>query len=233
MSKELHTYYWPHLSAEPLQVMTGDEAKHAIKVMRLQVGEELRVIDGNGMEAIARATLMTKKELQFTVSSMTSSPAARPSFHLAIAPTKQIDRLEWCLEKCTEIGLARFTPLLCQNSERRNLRVDRLERIAIAAMKQSGSAFLPQVDDAISIKDFLAAHEQTVPLMIAHCRPQEKVDLDKTLDNACVMIGPEGDFTEKEIDAAISLGAKAVHLGPKRLRTETAGVVACTLMNLR
>ncbi len=214
-------------------MMSGDEAKHAIKVMRLQVGQDLRLIDGKGLEVSASATSMTKKDLQFKLISTTSSNSHKPGFHLAIAPTKQIDRLEWCLEKCTEIGLARITPIVCQNSERRNLRVDRLERIAIAAMKQSGSAYLPQVDEPISIIDFLESHDRMVPLMIAHCREEEKVILNKTFDTACVMIGPEGDFTENEIEAAIALGAKAVHLGPKRLRTETAGVVACTLMNLR
>jgi len=233
MSKELHTYYWPQLSTETEQILSGDEAKHAIKVMRLQVGDDLRVIDGKGLEAHASAIGITKKELHFEVSSFTNAAGPRPGFHLAIAPTKQMDRLEWCLEKCTEIGLARITPIVCQNSERRNLRTDRLERIAIAAMKQSGSSYLPQVDEPISINDFLNSYDQGAPLMIAHCRDEEKAHLDKTFEAICVMIGPEGDFTQKEIDDAISLGAKAVHLGPKRLRTETAGVVACTLMNLR
>lgn len=232
MSKDVHTYYWPELSEKSTQEMSGDEAKHAIKVMRIQVGHSLRLIDGRGYEAMARVESINKKDLQFKIDSYGKTTLLEPEFHLAIAPTKQIDRLEWCLEKCTEIGLARFTPIICQNSERRQLRLDRLERIAIAAMKQSGSAYLPQVDEPISIADFLESYNQDTPLLIAHCRDEDKVDVNKTLQDACVMIGPEGDFTAEEVESALAMGAKAVHLGAKRLRTETAAIVACTLMNL-
>ncbi len=213
--------------------MSGDEAKHAIKVMRVSVGDIIRLVDGIGREAIVRVEELSKKNLEFDLLSINESILPKPVFHLAIAPTKQIDRLEWCLEKCTEIGLFRITPIICQNSERLNLRVDRLQRIAISAMKQSGSAYLPLIDEPMPIHAFLDSWNKKDSLMIAHCRDDDKSELSKTSKEVCVMIGPEGDFTPEEIQRCHSLGAKAVHLGPKRLRTETAGVVACTLMNLK
>lgn len=232
MSKDIHTYYWPLLNNDARQLLSGDEAKHAIKVMRVNIGDIIRLIDGKGKEAIVRVEIMSKKDLWVDLLSINESILPKPVFHLAIAPTKQIDRLEWCLEKCTEIGLSRITPIICQNSERRHLRVDRLQRVAISAMKQSGSAYLPLVDEPIGINAFLDSWNEKDSLLIAHCRDDDKSQLSKTSNEVCVMIGPEGDFTLEEIERSQTLGAKAVLLGAKRLRTETAAVVACTIMNL-
>lgn len=233
MARERHTFYMPELSEEAMQTLSGDEAQHAIRVMRLQADAPIRLVDGHGHEALASVVELRKRDFDFRLEKYGRSALDVPRFHLAIAPTKNMDRLEWCLEKCTEIGLARISPLLCQNSERRKLRIDRLERIAIAAMKQSGAAYLPQVDALQAFEEFVKERAPSSDLRIAHCREEERVELRASEQEVCVLIGPEGDFSQEEIALALRSGAKPVHLGAKRLRTETAAVVACTLMNLR
>lgn len=231
MSKDLHVFYMPELNEDKVQTMTGIEAGHAIRVLRLRSSDEILITDGRGREVRALIGDTSKKSFDFEIVEENSNETQRSGFHLAIAPTKNMDRLEWCIEKCTEIGLSRVSLILCQNSERRKVRIDRLEKVAISAMKQSMSTFLPEIKEVVSFQDFFndLKDEQ---VLIAHCRESEKGDLKNFELPACLLIGPEGDFTEDEIELALSSGAKPVHLGPKRLRTETAAVVACTLMNL-
>jgi 16S rRNA (uracil1498-N3)-methyltransferase len=233
MSKDPHRFYMPHLRSETVQILEGDEAAHAGRVLRLEAGAMVIICDGKGKGVLAEILDMKKKSFEFKIMEELESEIEAPAFHLVIAPTKNMDRLEWCMEKCTEIGLARITPILCQNSERRKLRLDRLQKIGIAAMKQSKTFYLPQVEDFVKVEQFL--NEKPADggeLLIAHCREGDKLDTKDVVLPASLMIGPEGDFTQEEVEMALRLGAKAVHLGPKRLRTETAAVVACTLLNL-
>lgn len=212
--------------------MTGDEAQHAIKVLRMQVGDEMVLINGQGLRVQAHITNLSKKHLEFSPTESHQQEEPLSAFHLIIAPTKNIDRIEWCVEKCTEIGLARISFIYTQNSERRRMRIDRIQKRAIAAMKQSRSLYMPQIDEPMTFSDFLQ-HNRLPGLSIAHCRAGHKrYYAEQSAQLNSVLIGPEGDFTEEEIAEAMSMGAKPIHLGSKRLRTETAALVACTIANL-
>ncbi|WP_455170423.1 RsmE family RNA methyltransferase, partial [Aegicerativicinus sediminis] len=153
--------------------------------------------------------------------------------HILIAPTKNIDRFEWFLEKSTEIGVSEITPIICDNSERKIIKIDRCERIIESAMKQSLKSYKPKLND---LTDFQSALElfKSNQVLIAHCEPQERVLLKDVVEpskNYTILIGPEGDFSSKEIENALSKGCKPISLGDSRLRTETAGVVACHSVN--
>ena len=154
--------------------------------------------------------------------------------HIAIAPTKSIERIEWFLEKATEIGISRVTPLLCRYSERKEIKADRLEKVMVSAMKQSLKAYLPQLDPLTKFSDFISQPFDGQKF-IAHCDEQHRDLLKKMVvpnQNYLILIGPEGDFSSEEIEMAIQEGFKPVSLGDSRLRTETAGVVACHTFNL-
>ncbi|NND93591.1 MAG: 16S rRNA (uracil(1498)-N(3))-methyltransferase [Flavobacteriales bacterium] len=231
MSKDLPLFYVPELNSERFQYLVGDEATHGIRVLRLEVDDEILITDGRGRMSSGVIASKSKRSLDFELLEDLEPEHKEPGFHLAIAPTKNMDRLEFCVEKCIEIGLGKLSLVICQNSERRQVRVDRLQKIAISAMKQSRAAFLPDISEPLPISDFIS-HERSEDLFIAHCRTGEREFLKSNSSPACLLIGPEGDFTESEIEEAVANGAKPVHLGPKRLRTETAAIVGCTLMNL-
>ena len=152
--------------------------------------------------------------------------------HVAIAPTKNIERLEWMVEKCTEIGVDEITPLLCRFSERKNLRNDRLEKIILSAAKQSLTPYLPKLNELTDFASLMQQYggNEKIDKFIAHCYKDEKRELKDALQkgrDVLILIGPEGDFSEQEVETAIQLGFQPVGLGRSRLRTETAGVVAC------
>jgi len=154
--------------------------------------------------------------------------------HMAIAPTKNIDRFEWFLEKCTEIGIDEITPLLSEHSERKVIKPERLEKILVSAMKQSVKAYLPKLNELTLLNDFLK-HETSADKFIAHCNPGDKNHLKNIIQpkqDALILIGPEGDFSVDEVEAAKEHGFAEISLGEARLRTETAGVVACHIVNL-
>ena len=216
-------------------ILDEAESKHAIKVLRLNAGDKINLVDGKGTFFDAEITQAHAKKCELRILSSNKETDNKSAIHIAIAPTKNNDRLEWFVEKATEIGIAEITPLICQRSERKMLKTDRLEKTAIAAMKQSLKASLPKVNEPITFKDFIKITPKQSNLFIAHC-------LDKTekhLSEICtknketlVLIGPEGDFTKEEIDLAIKNQFKPISLGKSRLRTETAGIVACHTINL-
>ena len=205
------------------------ESYHCVKVLRMRNGDLLTVTDGKGH--FYQCTLVDANPKHSTVSIINKIDVNQSRnfiLHLAFAPTKQMDRNEWFVEKATEIGIDRFSPIISNYSERREVKIERLTKTAISAMKQSQQPFLPQIDEAIGFNDFIK-----LPFngnkYIAHCYETPKVPLTqiyKKGENALILIGPEGDFSEEEVESAINTGFKPISLGESRLRTETASLVA-------
>jgi 16S rRNA (uracil1498-N3)-methyltransferase len=206
-----------------------EESRHIIKVLRKKDSDILHVTDGKGHLFTTQITLASDNKCTVKVVSCEKSLPAKVQLHLAVAPTKMNDRYEWFLEKATEIGIAQITPIICDHSERKQVNVDRLEKILISAMKQSNQCYLPKLNEPIAIKDFLKL-KYNGQLFIAHCEETQKQSLKTALKpnaDVTMLIGPEGDFSEKEIALAIQNHYAPVMLGETRLRTETAAIVAC------
>ncbi|HLP53780.1 MAG TPA: RsmE family RNA methyltransferase [Fluviicola sp.] len=203
-----------------------EESKHIVRVLRMTVGEELLLLDGKGKLLTAR--IMEDHPKRCLVESVSVEQKQKPDreFHLAIAPTKNLDRMEWMVEKIVEIGATRLSFLQGDHSERVNLKLERLERVAISAMKQAQHDFLLQLDPLETVDAFIARFPVGG---IAHCMEGEKDSLLSVTIDGPVLIGPEGDFSKREVELALKSGYKALHLGESRLRTETAGLVATTL----
>ena len=228
--KEQHYFYTP----EPQSLTLPDEeAQHASRVLRLQAGDEIFLMDGRGNFYNATITESTKKACRYDIiATMPQSPEWPYHIHLAMAPTKNMDRTEWMAEKATEIGINELTLLNCQWSERRIVKHERIERILVAAMKQSRKAWLPQLNDMTDFADFIAM-PRSGQKFICHCHSDNLPLLKDQLshnDDALVMIGPEGDFSPAEVAAAEAAGFMSVSLGSSRLRTETAAIVATVMM---
>jgi 16S rRNA (uracil1498-N3)-methyltransferase len=223
-----HTFYAPDLSG-PTYTLPEDESKHAVRVLRLAAGDAVELVDGRGGVFQAVVADDNPKRCQLRVT-REQQVARRPYFvHVAVAPTKNLDRMEWLVEKATEIGIDRLSFLRAARSERRELKLDRLERIAVSALKQSGQAWLPQLDELSDYAAFVRAAEPTTTF-IAHLAEGERTSLAQVAAQGagcCVLIGPEGDFTPEEIQLALDRGIRPVALGLTRLRTETAALAAC------
>ena len=229
----MHLFYTPEIAHS--HELPADEAAHALRVLRLQPGDEVRLTDGQGGFYHARISECNRKRCMVEVIEREEqAPLWRGHLHLALAPTKNMDRMEWLAEKATEIGFDELTFLNCQWSERRIVKGERIEKILISAMKQSLKARLPKLND---ITDFAQFVKQPVggQKFIAHCHEGEKTPLRQALQpgqDALVLIGPEGDFSPDEVALAVAEGITPVTLGHTRLRTETAALVAVHLMNL-
>ena len=229
----MHLFYTPEIAHS--HELPADEAAHALRVLRLQPGDEVRLTDGQGGFYHARISECNRKRCMVEVIEREEqAPLWTGHLHLALAPTKNIDRMEWLAEKATEIGFDELTFLNCQWSERRIVKGERIEKILISAMKQSLKARLPKLND---ITDFAQFVKQPVSgqKFIAHCHEGEKSPLRQALQpgqDALVLIGPEGDFSPDEVALAVAEGFTPVTLGHTRLRTETAALVAVHLMNL-
>lgn len=212
-----------------------EEAGHCIRVLRMKEGDRIRLTDGRGAfyEAVISAVTgkrclvhVEKKEIQ--------EPLWKGYLHIAMAPTKLMDRNEWFLEKAVEIGVDEVTFLKTTHSERDVIKMDRIEKIAVSAMKQSQKATLPMLNGMTSLRSFIERGFDG-DKFIAHCEPGSKVLLQDAVvpgHNSLVLIGPEGDFSPEEIEMALKAGFKPISLGPSRLRTETAALVAVHIMNL-
>ncbi|MCF8460153.1 MAG: 16S rRNA (uracil(1498)-N(3))-methyltransferase [Flavobacteriales bacterium] len=224
----MHIFYQPQLQ-DGLLELGEEETRHAVRVLRLNMGDTIGVIDGKGISAKAEITEISKRSCSFRILEKSTEEASiLPK--IAIAPTKSTDRFEWFLEKAVEIGVSEICPILCSNSERRVLKLDRCEKILLAAMKQSQRNWLPKLHELTPIETFVQNAE--TPLLLAHCRDGQKVGLTNQLQtDSWIMIGPEGDFTLEEIEAALKSGATQIDLGKSRLRTETAGIFALSVMN--
>lgn len=232
----MQLFYTPDINLTASTFILDEaESKHAVKVLRLATGDKISLVDGKGIFFEAEITQAHAKKCELRILSSTKEANSKSTIHIAIAPTKNNDRLEWFVEKATEIGITEITPLICQRSERKMLKTDRLEKTAIAAMKQSIKATLPKINEPVTFKDFIKITPKQPNLFIAHCLDNQ----EKHLSQLCiknkpsiVLIGPEGDFTKEEIDLAIKNQFKPISLGKSRLRTETAGIVACHTINL-
>lgn len=206
------------------------ESMHAVKVLRLKAGDTIEATDGAGNFYHCEIIHPHPKNCVINILSTVSQPKTW-NFHLqiAFAPTKSNNRTEWFIEKATEIGIDQFVPINCKFSERKELKIERAERVIISAMKQSKQAIMPQIQPMVSFEAFVNQpfHGQK---FIAHCYDSEKqnlTDLYKRTENALIAIGPEGDFSEDEVQLAVANGFKPISLGENRLRTETACLVAC------
>nr|WP_320000567.1 16S rRNA (uracil(1498)-N(3))-methyltransferase [uncultured Draconibacterium sp.] len=230
----MQLFYVPDISGAEV-ILNETESKHAIRVLRLKEGDEIELVDGKGGFYKARIQNANPKKCQLCIiESQTDFGKKDFHLHIAIAPTKNIDRTEWFLEKCTEIGIDEVTPLLSEHSERKVIKPERLEKILVSAMKQSVKAYLPKLNGLTKLSDLLSQTTETKKF-IAHCNEGEKPHLKNVVkpgDNVLILIGPEGDFSPEEVDLALESGFEAISLGNARLRTETAGVVACHIVNL-
>lgn len=216
--------------------LPGEEAAHAIRVLRLSVGDELEVTDGCGRLYRSKVASVAGKHCYVEP----VEPELLPknwtgNFHLAIAPTKNMDRIEWLAEKATEIGIDRFTFLNCRFSERKVIKTERVEKIVVSAMKQSLKFTKPVVEEMTDFRKFVA-EERPGAKFIAHCYKSERVLLKEVLqrgEDVTILVGPEGDFSPEEVELAVQAGYRPVSLGSSRLRTETAGLAACHTFMLK
>ena len=210
-------------------IMSDSEHYHLTKVLRKKTGDKVYLTNGNGYLFEAILNYIGEKSTQLKIINSKKESSMDYSLHIAIAPTKKIDRFEWFLEKAIEIGVSSITPLTCKYNERKSLNYTRLNKIAVAAMKQSLQTYLPKIEPIVSIKEFIESN-QCKQKYIAHCKNSKKVHLSKIIKrktNSSVIIGPEGGFTDDEISLAIDYNFIPVSLGNNRLRTETAGIVCC------
>ncbi len=211
-------------------MLSEEESKHAVRVLRLVVGDSVMLIDGRGGMYTATITDAHPKRTVLAIVAVETEYGKRPyHLHIAVAPTKNIDRIEWFLEKATEIGIDEITPIICARSERKEVKTERLNKVMVAAMKQSQNAYLPKLNEAVSYDD-LVGYGFDGHKMIAHCEDGHKVYINQaapSASNYLVLIGPEGDFSPSEVSKATANGFHPVTLGTTRLRTETAALVAC------
>lgn len=206
-----------------------EESKHIIKVLRKKDSDILHVTNGLGLLFKTEITLASDNKCTVQIVSVEKTEAPKYKLHLAVAPTKMNDRYEWFLEKATEIGIHEITPIICDRSERKVINTDRFEKIILSAMKQCNQMFLPKLNPAITMKEFLKI-KKTGTLLIAHCEETNKKTLKSILKPSTdytILIGPEGDFSSKEIELALENNYIPVSLGKTRLRTETAAIAAC------
>ena len=216
-------------------VLSKQESKHATKVLRKKEGDILNFTDGKGSFYKAEIIVADTKKCRLQIISSEQKPKQHNyHLHIAIAPTKNMDRYEWFLEKATEIGIDEITPIICDHSERKVLKTERCNRILISAMKQSLKFHLPKLNEAIILKDFLKQDFQANKY-IAYCGDGKKTELreEEKTEKILILIGPEGDFSASEIEITLKNQFKAISLGASRLRTETAGLVAVHTVNLK
>lgn len=237
--KEARYFYVPH--ASELQELPQDEASHALRVLRLQAGDEIFLIDGEGCFHRAEVTLTSSKHCCYVIKeSIPQQKTWQGHIHLAMAPTKMMERVEWMAEKATEIGFDELSFLDCRFSERKVVKTERVERIVVAAVKQSRKAWMPTVNPIMPFADFVCTPREGVKY-IAHC--YEEIPRQDLYDCLCgivsdgiydvtILIGPEGDFSIEEVKLAMQHGYIPVLLGQSRLRTETACLYAVMMANL-
>ena len=234
----MNLFYAPDI-AQTLY-LPEEESQHCVKVLRMKVGDRIHIIDGVGGLYEAQITEAHPKRTQVEILNVQIEYGRRPfRLHLAVAPTKNIDRFEWFVEKATEIGFDELTPLCCRYSERKVIKPERIEKILVSAAKQSLKAYVPRLNPMQTFKEFMTNNSQSSfqdsQLFIAHCYDQPKQHLlhaCQPTGNVVVMVGPEGDFSEEEVELALRNSFQAITLGESRLRTETAGVVACHLVTI-
>jgi 16S rRNA (uracil1498-N3)-methyltransferase len=226
----MQLFYNPNISQKDASfVFDKDESKHIIKVLRKKESDILFVTNGLGFLFKTEIALASDSKCTVNIQSFEKQEPSKLQLHLAVAPTKMNERYEWFLEKATEIGIQEITPIICENSERKVIKNDRFQKIIESAMKQSLHYYIPKLNEPISLKEFILK-DYSGQKFIAHCEETDKKSLKgelKSNENITLLIGPEGDFSKKEIQFALQNNYIPVSLGKTRLRTETAAVVAC------
>lgn len=230
----MQLFHIPKVSGNHV-ILNESESKHAIRVLRLSEGDQVQLIDGEGGFYEAIISDANSKSCKLLINKSIQEFEKRNfNLHIAIAPTKNIDRFEWFLEKSTEIGIDEITPLLTEHSERKVIKPERLEKILATAMKQSLKAYLPKLN-CLTNYHALISNTKCPNKYIAHCNAGDKIHLKNCIqkgNDILILIGPEGDFSPEEVALAKENGFTEISLGTARLRTETAGVVACHISNL-
>ena len=230
----MQLFYAPDVTP-PYYTLCEEESKHCVRVLRLKAGDELHITDGRGNLHRCRIVEAHQHHCTVEVIETKSEYEKLPySLTMAVAPTKNIDRFEWFLEKATEVGISRVVPIECDHSERRTIKYDRELRVITSAVKQSLKAYHPQLDELTPLRKLIAEPFEGQKF-IAHCDPnsEERLFLPaiiKKNENILILIGPEGDFSPEEIKFALENGFKPISLGTQRLRTETAAVVATVMV---
>jgi 16S rRNA (uracil1498-N3)-methyltransferase len=231
----LNTFFFPDLSPDNV-TLDEDESKHAVRVLRLKNEDEVMLVDGKGTRAFAKVSDDHPKRCSLEIIERKTETTGRNfKLHIAVAPTKNIDRLEWFVEKATEIGIDSVSLLNCDHSERAVVKSERLQKVAVSAIKQSQQSWLPEINEMISFDKFISSVPESAQKFIAHCAAGEKLILKtelKAQGDIFILIGPEGDFSKEEIELALKNNFKAISLGERRLRTETAALVAVMSVNL-
>jgi 16S rRNA (uracil1498-N3)-methyltransferase len=210
-------------------IISDSEHHHLNKVLRKKINDKVYLTNGNGYLFEATINNINTKSTHLKILNSKKESSMDYSLNIAIAPTKKIDRFEWFLEKAIEIGVSSITPLICKYNERKSLNYTRLNKIAVSAMKQSLQTYLPKIEPIVNIKEYIESN-QCKQKYIAHCKNFKKLHLSKIIKNrtnSSIIIGPEGGFTDDEINLAVDYNFIPVSLGNNRLRTETAGIVAC------
>jgi len=230
----MHLFYAPGIRGNTY-ILSEEESRHSIRVLRLKEGDIIHLTDGNGNLFNGRLADIQPKGCHVEILKTVLDYHRRPFYlHIGIAPTKNTDRLEWFLEKTTEIGIEEVTPLICTHSERTVIKPSRLEKVLVSAMKQSLKALLPKLNEPVAFNEMIRMPFNGQKF-IAYCETGKEDELQKLYlkgSDALILIGPEGDFSQKEIDESIREGFIPVSLGKSRLRTETAGIVACHTISL-
>lgn len=228
----MNLFYHPHINPTDKQIIfEKEESRHITKVLRNTEGDVLHITNGEGYLFTAELVSVTPKQCLAIIKESTLVPALPYQLHMAVAPTKNNDRFEWFLEKATEIGIHKITPIFCDRSERKVIKPERFEKIIESAMKQSLKAHKPILAPAVSFSEFIKQTESnTLTKCIAHCQDSNKVSLKSVVQpnlDILILIGPEGDFSYSEVQLATRNNFSEISLGKSRLRTETAAVVAC------
>ncbi|MGC6470754.1 MAG: 16S rRNA (uracil(1498)-N(3))-methyltransferase [Flavobacteriales bacterium] len=230
----MQLFYTPDILTDT-HILNSDESKHCIKVLRKKAGDKIQLADGKGNFYSAIIVDGNPKKCTLKIEHVEQLDCdINYNLHLAVAPTKNNERFEWFLEKATEIGITTITPIVCQRSERKVLKLDRMKSILVNAMKQSNRAYLPKLNSLITFEDFISKN-YSKNSFIAHCEGDKKPHLKTIMtinEDITILIGPEGDFSSEEIKKAEQQGFNSISLGNSRLRTETAAIVACHTINL-
>ena len=229
----MNLFYQPEI-AEGIHYLDVEESRHCIKVLRRKVGDAIFITDGKGFFYDALIKSASEKQCAFEIIKTTPALARPYTIHIAISPTKNNERIEWFVEKAVELGIDQISLIECDHTERAFLKGERLRKVAISAMKQSLKAFLPRIEEVTPFKKFIPTIKEA-QRFIAFVDATNSLHLQQaaTVKNAyCILIGPEGDFSQDELTQSLNAGFQKVSLGQSRLRTETAGLAACHILNL-
>ncbi len=222
----MQQFYTPNIDpARKAYTFNVQESKHMARVLRKKTGDVIRLTNGIGHVFWGTLNVLSPKECSVNITQVEKIPAQKVKVHIAIAPTKNMDRFEWFLEKATELGVYRITPILCARSERKQIKHERCSKIIASALKQSLRAHIPILDELTPLQKLQTDANR---MCIAHCQESIQTSLHTVIQNykrSCILIGPEGDFTNDEVKWAVSNNYHEVHLGDARLRTETAAIV--------